>query len=982
MLTRRFAQACLTLCLVAPALYGVRIESGCMTAEIGPLVSHVALGPQRILELEPFYLADQNWKTIANFGDPQPETTTADVVVTQRAAKTAPIAGEAIYTLTETGIRIEQSLEIKPDSGAYYAAQGFYLARSVFGDAPLTRNGEALHLDPAAWKTTAVDHVTVATTLGDWEFILTADGGIRWELWSMCGRTWGPEERKTFAFVYLFKDVPAAGLKLHLTFEARFLPKPGWATTVDRLIAEQATTTMRQLLAQYGGQVPDDALPRDPVQRADAVARRVMDATADLDPTGLDPRSGIIIPEPKERRWGRGAFAVPAKLDVACTAAHAAASDVIAAELARFGVGVNRVDPSGSAAVLLGVASTDAAVGAACKRLGCATTAPEGYVLHVTPHQILIAGTDDRGVLYGAQALRQLIRARSQPESWFARQLRSWHGANSSVAEVPAVTVTDWPDLKVRGFMVEAPSRVTQDEFSRLLRDVYSYFRANLLLYEVRWSRYRWQSHPEIAADNALDMRELATAADTARRYGMRFVPYVNLYGKVQELLKAHPEIAEDPDGAKKGGDHAYCPSKPETYKLVFDLLTELVEVTRCDAILSSHDEIGGMVVCPACKAVPPDDLFANDVNKTAAFLAGKGVETMIAGDMLLEKARWEPLGVDACNSGSPQYGGLAIHPAVDKLRKDVIILDWHYNTAKSYPTFKHFADHGLRVIGLPWHGNVNNYYIAKAIHEIGQLGIIDTDFGFLNTRSPVATSMLGVACAWNTSMPEPDTLAWSPQRVLAAAVLGNAQPSRTSGAKFAPIDLDAAANRPLVGGTEAWLGEGRQSDLTYFPKGVVRLFGTEYHIGDRGIVIGKENASLGISAQSARIAVNAKARALVFLHGLAVDNPAVWLQTFGQYSVTYASGERAEIAITSRNATHWRTATPRVNPWMPWVYGYAWDALLAWEGCTKGGDAVALLAYEWTNPRPDDTIVSVDASAKQDVPGLVLGLVALTAVQ
>ena len=87
-------------------------------------------------------------------------------------------------------------------------------------------------------------------------------------------------------------------------------------------------------------------------------------------------------------------------------------------------------------------------------------------------------------------------------------------------------------------------------------------------------------------------------------------------------------------------------------------------------------------------------------------------------------------------------------------------------------------------------------------------------------------------------------------------------------------------------------------------------------------------------------------------------------------------------IAIDGKNITHWLSRTPRRNPWMPWVYGYTWDAVLAWEGCTTSGEPVNLQAYEWTNPRPEDPIVSVEMLARQDVPGLKIGLVALTAVR
>jgi hypothetical protein len=478
-----------------------------------------------------------------------------------------------------------------------------------------------------------------------------------------------------------------------------------------------------------------------------------------------------------------------------------------------------------------------------------------------------------------------------------------------------------------------------------------------------------------VAGKDALPVEDLAAIAEYARRYHLAVIPAVFTYGKVQDLFNSHPEIAEAPDWQKKRGESAYCPNRPETYALIFDIMKEIVEATKCPAMHIGHDEIMGMALCPVCRNVPPADLFANDVNRIAGWLAERNVETMIWGDFLLDRERWEPLGVSSANSGSPHYGGHVVHPAVEKIRKDVIIADWHYNVAKTYPSVKYFADCGFRVIGCPWHKSENNYFLAQEVKRDGQMGMLVTDWGFLATRSPGADSMIGVACAWNTAMPEPKRLPWSPEAVLAGSILDKDKPSRMRGAVFAPVPIEPVGTRGLARGGEAWFGVSERHDLSYLPTGAQRLFGVDYQIGQRCIVADGK-------APAPRIPVNAKAKSLVFLHGLSVENPGVGLAPFGQYRVTYASGEKAEVVIDGRKATYWLTETPRQNPWMPWLYGYTWDATLAWEGCTRSGEAVNLQAYEWVNPRPDDPIASVEIVARPNVPGLQIGLVALTAVQ
>ena len=241
---------------------------------------------------------------------------------------------------------------------------------------------------------------------------------------------------------------------------------------------------------------------------------------------------------------------------------------------------------------------------------------------------------------------------------------------------------------------------------------------------------------------------------------------------------------------------------------------------------------------------------------------------------------------------------------------------------------------------------------------------------------------MVGVACAWDTSMPDPDQLTWSPEAVLAAAILDKNRPSFCAGAEFAPISLEAVGNRPLTGAPDAWFGTSMRHRLIAPPTGNTRLFGVDYRIGPKCVVVGNKKSGGVVPANSGAIPVNLTARSLVFLHAITVDEPSVSLREGGRYRVTYASGETADIAVNGRNISHWLSRMPRRNPWMPWKYEYTWDATLAWEGCTQSGEPVNIQAYEWVNPRPDDAIVSVVATANQDVPGLKLGLMALTAVR
>lgn len=958
----------------------VSVESGYVVADVHRGELALSFGLQKIVEGLSFYLADKDWKPVfpKTSGDGY-ETMVSGPVITARAKANPALTVEQVFTITAEGFRADITAQVLPNSGAYYAVCDMFIGKPVFANASVRREGQpALELDPAKWTAIDVGRVTLGTPDGDWTFTLASSGPAKWVLRSVCDRTWGPDEKKTFTFLNLVDKVSDEGLTQRLSIEARFVPRPGYLATIDEQFGARAASCLRAQLARYGVTVAEAEMPGDPARRVVWLAARLADASAHRSENGLDPQAGVVIPAPKSCEKGAGAFRVPPVLETICTPAHAAALEVLSEDLARCGVALTRgaAQTAATPALVMGVPSADGFVRAACARLGlpadAAVTRPEGYLLAVTADTVLIAGADEAGVLYGAQTLRQLLR----------------RGAGG--AEIPAVTIRDWPDSTFRGFYVEGAGRVANsEELRRLIRNTYSYFKANAVVLELRWPDFAWGSHPELASEKALPVAELVALADYARRYHLDVIPAVFTYGKVGDLVRKHPGIAEVPaEGSSPSVSQvAYCPNQPETYALVFDLLGEVVTATQCRRLHIGHDEITGMAQCPVCKAIPPADLFANDVNRIAGWLAERHVETLIWGDFLLDRETWAARGVHSANSGNPHYGGLTVAPAADTIRKDVIIADWHYYGSNpkdevKFPTPKYFADKGFRVIGCPWHNTWNNYHFTRDVQATGQLGMLVTDWGFLATRSPGANSMVAVACAWDAAMPEPERLTWSPQAVLAASILRKDRPSRSATAAFAPVDLGPVANRALAGAADAWFGGGTRHGLVMPPPGVRTLFGVEYRVGETCLVVASQDAVAGLPASSPRIAVNQPARSLVFLQTMAVDEPTVGLRPYGQYRVTYASGEIAAVSIDGRNITHWLPRTPRVNPWMAWVYGHTWDAVLAWQGCTTSGEPVCIQAYEWINPRADDPIESVTLEAKQGVPGLKIGLVALTAVR
>ncbi len=958
------------------------LETGSQRGAAYPNAASMRLGygPFSPIELGEFYVTKKDWGKVFPTSN---KSELWDVeqnggAITHKTKAGNPVKAVAAYTLLPNSVSMKLTIDVPAGTPTHHIIWDLFLSEPLFSGASITVDDAekgTLSLDACPDKSHAtifktVNKLTAKTKVGTWQFDLPPEGGTSWVLRG-ARDSWRPENLRTFTLIYDHAgDVPD-GIKLNLSVDIKFTPVSD--DVLEDIKAEKRVAFMENVLRRYGYPLSSAEMPTRLAERAEWLARKVCSVSANLNENGLDPAATILIPEPKIHKKGAGAFKPSTTLEIAASAAHEAAIEVLAEDLAPYGVKITRVEPCMNAPVVMGVAAIEPGIAKLCAEaaVNYKLLKPEGYAIAVTPERVLVAGADERGVLYGAQTLRQLIRN------------------SNGKPEIPETLIIDWPDLRTRGYYIETGSLPSPDEMRHLIRNLYSFTKANALVFEIKWANWQWATHPEVSDIKKFKngptrpLEELRELAHYAKKYKIDFIPCVFTYGKVNALLESHPEIAEEPNYKKRGWDGgAYCPNKEETYKLIFDLMGEVINTTGCSAMHIGHDEIKGMAQCAVCKNIPPGDLFANDVNRIARWLAAKNVRTIIWGDMLLDATYWEQKSVSSAHSLSKEYGNLPVHLGLGKIDENVIIGDWHYKDSdKELPTFKHFVDAGHKVIGGPWYSDYNNYYTALKIKQHGGDGILVTDWGFLPTRSPLATSMLGLAYAWNLLSPCPEKLPYNPERVLAASTWRKDRPSRIAGVVCKPIGLSTVGNKQLRGGADAWFGLGGENDLSALPTGSLKLFGVDYLVGQTGVVAGEENKGQGMPAKSDTIIVNEKASSLVFLHAMTLDEPTADMKTYGAYRVTFASGKTVDVPINGGNIAHWLPQSIYKNPW-GFKMTYRMDAVLAWQGCTLAGKEIGLHAYEWTNPFPEDLIASVDMSFEQGVPGLKIGLVALTAIK
>jgi hypothetical protein len=130
-------------------------------------------------------------------------------------------------------------------------------------------------------------------------------------------------------------------------------------------------------------------------------------------------------------------------------------------------------------------------------------------------------------------------------------------------------------------------------------------------------------------------------------------------------------------------------------HAVLFDLIDELARAAEAKSFHIGMDEVFLLADpdCPRCRGRNPADLFAGEVTLLRDHLKGIGCRTWMWGDRFIDGkttgiGEWE-----ASTNGT--------HPAIDRVPRDVVMCDWHYENAPQTPQL--FAGKGFEVVACPW---------------------------------------------------------------------------------------------------------------------------------------------------------------------------------------------------------------------------------------------------------------------------------------
>ena len=261
----------------------------------------------------------------------------------------------------------------------------------------------------------------------------------------------------------------------------------------------------------------------------------------------------------------------------------------------------------------------------------------------------------------------------------------------------------------------------------RFIREALPKEGINTLVLELDYT-FRFRSHPELANEDAMDRDAARRLAKACRDAGVKLIPQFNCFGHQSwakttgALLRKYPQFDETPKlPADNPGIYcrSWCPLAPGLHEIVFDLLDELADACESDTVHCGMDEVFVIADpdCPRCHGKDPAELFAAEVALLHNHLKAQGRTMWMWGDRFLDSkttgiGKWE-----ASENGT--------HPAVDRVPKDIVICDWHYE--KAWPTPAFFVKKGFRVLACPLGKSDVALAQLKLIREARGFGMLQT---------------------------------------------------------------------------------------------------------------------------------------------------------------------------------------------------------------------------------------------------------------
>jgi hypothetical protein len=256
----------------------------------------------------------------------------------------------------------------------------------------------------------------------------------------------------------------------------------------------------------------------------------------------------------------------------------------------------------------------------------------------------------------------------------------------------------------------------------------------NVIILEIDYN-FAFKSHPELRhGTNPITKEGARRFAALCKKQNIRLVPEFQSLGhqswkaETFPLLTVYPQFDLTP-GAFPNNEGIYCrewdPLNPQVWTIVFQLLDEIIDAFRADALHVGMDEVFlfGSEQSPTTKGKDPATLFAQAVNELHNHLVRKRhVEMLMWGDRLIDGKKYDFGEWEAAINGTAA--------AIDLIPKDIIICPWHYEPRETYLSIPMFIEKGFRVLPAGW----KNIDATRALIQFSRLHAGPKMLGYMFT--------------------------------------------------------------------------------------------------------------------------------------------------------------------------------------------------------------------------------------------------------
>jgi hexosaminidase len=214
------------------------------------------------------------------------------------------------------------------------------------------------------------------------------------------------------------------------------------------------------------------------------------------------------------------------------------------------------------------------------ERIPGSSRAPEGYRLQVAAPGIRISAGDPAGLFYGACTLAQWLSLHRSDGG----EPSSPHQAAEGLPLV-GIEVEDWPDLPVRGFMLDVSrDRVPTNESLLALVELLAGLKINQLQLYMEHT-FAYQGHEAVWREaSPLTAEEVAALDAFCRSRFVELVPNQNSFGHFHRWLihDRYRPLAEVPEGfehpfSDRPEPFSLCPTDPGSLELLAELYDQLL---------------------------------------------------------------------------------------------------------------------------------------------------------------------------------------------------------------------------------------------------------------------------------------------------------------------------------------------------------------------------------------------------------------------